>query len=327
MTPDPAPKPVATHIHSFSLRHHFRAPQHVAGGWDVFRYMAQAAAAGFDGVDVSANGPGYRDLGGTDPAHFARVAEAREAHGLFLALDTSGVDRETLSRMLAVAAACGAETLRTYTRHRGGPAEMIARTVADLRAIAPEAEDHGVTIVLENHEDFRGTAIAEILAAVDSPRVRALYDYGNSQPVREDPFDALEATAPFVACCHVKDHVLTPAPGGRPVVQGVAIGRGTLPVADLTARLHARGLRRFCFESVWGYATPLQGDGPPPAGPCFAQREGAFLLSDPLPPAEAVAREAAAVRDGLAWFRAMLRDGGYACRLTEPGRPCVTAPA
>jgi sugar phosphate isomerase/epimerase len=204
---------------------------------------------------------------------------------------------------------------------------MIARTVADLRAIAPEAEDHGVTIVLENHEDFRGTAIAEILAAVDSPRVRALYDYGNSQPVREDPFDALEAMAPFVACCHVKDHVLTPAPGGRPVVQGVAIGRGTLPVADLTARLHARGLRRFCFESVWGYATPLQGDGPPPAGPCFAQREGAFLLSDPLPPAEAVAREAAAVRDGLAWFRAMLRDGGYACRLTEPGRPCVTAPA
>jgi sugar phosphate isomerase/epimerase len=323
----PAPKPVETHIHSFSLRHHFRAPDRVAGGWDVFRYIERAAAAGFDGVNVSANGPGYRDLGGVTDDHFARVNAARAAHGLFLELDTSGADRATLSRMLAVAAACGAETLRTYTRHPGPAGARIAAAIAELRAIAPEAEDRGVTIVLENHEDLPGPGLAEILAAVDSPRVRALYDYGNSQPVREDPFDALEAMAPFVHCCHLKDHVITRDPAGALVVQGTVVGEGTLPIAALTDRLHALGLRRFCFESVWGYVAPVQGEGPLPPAPCFAEHPGRFLASDALPPAEAVAGEARAVRAGLAWFRAMLTAEGYACRLTEAGRPCVTPPA
>jgi hypothetical protein len=56
-------------------------------------------------------------------------------------------------------------------------------TVRDLRAIAPEAERLGITIVFENHEDFQGAVISSILAQVNHPRIKALYDYGNSQMV------------------------------------------------------------------------------------------------------------------------------------------------
>lgn len=191
------------HVHSFGMRFHFQQPD-----FDVFDYIDLAADEGFTGVNISANGPGHRDLGGTTPEHLAAVREHAAGRGLRVELDTSDTAPEHLSTMIAVAAACGADTLRVYTRYDGALADIIERSVADLRAVVPAAADAGVLVVFENHEDFQGTAVAEILGRVDSPWVRALYDYGNSQMVGEDPFIALEAMAPFIARVHLKDHVL-----------------------------------------------------------------------------------------------------------------------
>ena len=97
---------------------------------------------------------------------------------------------------------------------------------------------------------------ARILSAVDHPNVRALYDYGNSQMVGEDPFDALAAMAPFIARVHAKDHVVIDTDGGT-VVQGVPFGAGRLDLLGTTDRLYEAGVRRFCYENVWGYSAPL----------------------------------------------------------------------
>ncbi|HEY4332248.1 MAG TPA: hypothetical protein VGM78_06755, partial [Ilumatobacteraceae bacterium] len=96
------------HIHSFSMRFHLSR----LDGFDVFRYIDFARDEGFTGVNVSANGPGYRDLGGTTPKHFAAVRDHVRDSGLRLELDTSDTRAENLDRMLDVAAACGADTLR-----------------------------------------------------------------------------------------------------------------------------------------------------------------------------------------------------------------------
>ena len=157
--------------------------------------------------------------------------------------------------MLRVAAACGADTLRTYTKYRMPLDEIITTTIDDLRAVAPLAAALGVLVVLENHEDFTGPVLAHILSSVDHPSVRALYDYGNSQMVGEDPFEALAAMAPFVARVHAKDHVVIDTDGGT-VVQGVPFGAGRLDLLGTTDRLYEAGVRRFCFENVWGYAAP-----------------------------------------------------------------------
>jgi sugar phosphate isomerase/epimerase len=79
-----------------------------------------------------------------------------------------------------------------------------------------------VLVVLENHEDFTGPVLARDPRRGGHPWVRALYDYGNSQMVGEDPIDALEAMAPFVRRVHAKDHVLVHSPDG-PMVQGVLV--------------------------------------------------------------------------------------------------------
>ena len=76
---------IELHVHSYSLRFHLRYREQT--GYDVFAYMAEMAAIGFTGVNVSANGPGYRDLCGTTPDHFSNVRAAAREHGLRLELD------------------------------------------------------------------------------------------------------------------------------------------------------------------------------------------------------------------------------------------------
>ncbi len=303
-------KQIGLHVHSFSLRYHLRY-RHITG-YDVFAYIDEMAGLGFTGVNVSANGAGLRDLCGTTTAHLAGVRAAVTERGLRLELDTSDTREESMVRMLEVAAACGADTLRTYTKYAAPLADLIAWTVRDLRAVAQVAADLGVLVVLENHEDFTGPVLAEILGAVDHPSVRALYDYGNSQMVGEDPLDALAAMAPFIARVHAKDHVLLRGPEG-PVVQGVPFGSGRLPVGETTDRLYAAGVRRFCFENVWSYVAPLKcAVGELPETPCFQWGDPArYLVGDALPPEQAIREERQAFEEGLAACRQMLDTRGY----------------
>lgn len=301
---------ISLHVHSYSLRFHLR--HRSVTGYDVFSYIDEMARLGFTGVNVSANGPGLRDLCGESDDHFAAVRSAVRARGLRLELDTSDTRPANMTRMLEVAAACGADTLRTYTKYSMPLADTVAATIADLRAVAPVADDLGVLVVLENHEDFTGPVLAHILAEVDHPMVRALYDYGNSQMVGEDPFDALEAMAPFVARVHAKDHVMLQTDSGA-VVQGVPFGTGRLDTLGTTDRLFAAGVRRFCFENVWAYAAPLRCDPTTlPSTACFAWDDPTrHLVGDRLAPDDAVEQERIAFEVGLAGFRAMLERGGY----------------
>jgi len=301
---------ISLHVHSYSLRFHLR--HRAVTGYDVFSYIDEMASLGFTGVNVSANGPGLRDLCGESAGHFESVRAAVADHGVRLELDTSDTRVEHMTRMLDIAAACGADTLRTYTKYSMPLADTVAATIADLRAIGPVAADRGVLVVLENHEDFTGPVLAHILGEVDHPSVRALYDYGNSQMVGEDPFDALDAMAPFIARVHAKDHVMVHTADG-PVVQGVPFGSGRLDTLGTTDRLYAAGVRRFCFENVWAYAAPLRCEATAlPATPCFEWDDpGRYLVGDRLDPIAAVAQEREAFEVGLAAFRAMLERGGY----------------
>jgi sugar phosphate isomerase/epimerase len=302
------PKFISMHVHSFSLR--FRLQHHE--GFDVFSYIELAAAEGFTGVNISANGPRYRDLGGTTASHFADVRSCLDAHSLRCEIDTSDTRPENMTTMLRVAAAVGADRLRTYTKYQGELDDLIAWTVRDLRAIAPVAADLGIVVVLENHEDFQGAVVARILDGVDHKNVRALYDYGNSQMVGEDPLDALRAMRPFVTTVHMKDHVIVIDADGA-IVQGVPMGEGLLPIAEQTQMLYAGGQRRFCFENVWAYNAPIIVPVVDlPGSPSFSlQHDHRRLDGRSLDPSTAVDREWAAFRSAWDWLRAELTQHGF----------------
>src|SRR3569833_2522425 len=90
--------------------------------------------------------------------------------------------------------------------HDETPAETVRQTIADLRQAAPMFHNAGIALLLENHEDFTGAEMAEIMRGVDMAPVGALFDYGNSMMVAEQPETALEAMLPFIRSVHLKDH-------------------------------------------------------------------------------------------------------------------------
>jgi len=300
-------KSIECHIHSYSLHNHFiNLPD-----YDVFRFIDHAKEMGFTGVNISANGPGYRNLGGDTQAHFAKVKSYLLEQGMACELDTSDTRVPHLRQLLHVAKAIGADTVRVYTRYEGSIGELIKCTIADLKELAPLAEELAVQIVLENHEDFTGMQICEILHAVDNPWIKALYDYGNSQNVAEDPIHALEAMAPHVTRMHMKDHIVIKH-DDKYWTQGVAIGEGTLPFAELTRRLIDMGLTRLCFENSWGYVAPISDQhGPLPITACFKVFEQAPLVALELPAEQAVAGELRALQVGVQHLQGVCANLGY----------------
>jgi len=296
---------VKRYLQSYSLRHHYAH----APGYDVFAFLDHAAGRGYAGVSINVNGPGWRQLSGTSPEHVARVRRRLDELGLGCDLETSGTAPEHLAELAGLCAALGAPRLRTYLRHEGEVAELLARTTADLRAAAPACAARGVTVLLENHEDLTGAEVAGIVAAVGDPAVGALFDYGNSMMVGEEPAAALDAVLPHVRSAHLKDHACVAGPDGTPWVLGVPIGAGVLPVAVLTARLAASPCEVVIVSSVWAYRAPVRSwRGGAQAG------AGVFRVEqppyDPLlrpwdeqPPERLIELEAAALELGEEWLR------------------------
>lgn len=305
-------------VHSFTMWHHFRH----APGFDAIAYVDLMESLGFTGINLSLNDENYRHLGGRDTGRMDRLRARLEKSGMSLEVDTSGTAPDHLRTLLGVASRMGAQSMRLYTRHRGTPAEMMEKTIADLRAVMPDAEKAGVTMVIENHEDFTGPELAAIVDAVAHEKLKILYDYGNSQMVLEDPQRALDAVLPHVHSVHVKDHVMVrPEHAGRLTVAGVPVGEGALPVRELTRKLLENGLRRITFENVWAYSAPIREGRAPLDGVTLG--EGSFSYAEPpfdpaflvldqskVAPADLVRLEHAALLRGLASFKATLASLG-----------------
>src|SRR5262249_38151366 len=112
---------VKAYLQSYSLLHHYA---HVPG-FDVFAFLERAAAARYDGGSSNVNGPGYRQLSGTSPAHVARVRKRLEALGLACDLETSGTAPAHLDELTELCERLGAPRLRTYLRHEGTAPEQL----------------------------------------------------------------------------------------------------------------------------------------------------------------------------------------------------------
>ena len=293
------------YLQSYSLRHHYAH----APGYDVFAFLERAAAGGYDGVSINVNGPGWRQLSGTSDEHVARVRRRLDELGLACDLETSGTGPDHLAELAGLCERLGAPRLRTYLRHQGEVAEQLARTTNDLRAAAPACAARGVAVLLENHEDLTGAEVAGIIAAVGHPAVGALFDYGNSMMVGEEPAAALAAVLPHVRSAHLKDHACVAGAEDAPWVLGVPIGDGVLPVAALTAALADSPCEVVIVSNVWAYRAPVRSwrGGAPLGAGVFAVEGPPF---DPLlrpwqeqPPERLVELEAAALERGEAWLR------------------------
>ena len=139
---------------------------------------------------------------------------------------------------------------------RGGPIpdHLLPRIVAGLRAAAEIADQYDVTLGLENVRSCWGNTghnAARILAAVDHPRLRAIWDPGNDYVSGGVPYpDGYRAVLPYIVHVHVKDAAVVDAATG--LTRWACIGTGEVDYAGQIAALRHDGYRgALSVETHW----------------------------------------------------------------------------
>jgi hypothetical protein len=137
--------------------------------------------------------------------------------------------------------------------------EQMKFVTSCLREAAKIFEAEGAYLAIENHCDFTGKELAEILSAVNSAHVGCALDTGNSYTVYADPNDDMDALAEFTFTTHIKDMAVVRYESPLDLIpfqaRGCAVGDGNVDVkraVDLLAKKSpfAKGLR-LIIEHGW----------------------------------------------------------------------------
>jgi len=109
--------------------------------------------------------------------------------------------------------------------------ELVDNTWTRLRQLAPMAAGHGLTIAIENHQDFTSRELVRFCEEV-GPNVGIVFDTANSFPVAESPLDFARVIAPHVRYLHLKDYNVQFTAEGYRLVRCPS-GDGAVPFKDI----------------------------------------------------------------------------------------------
>jgi sugar phosphate isomerase/epimerase len=224
-----------------------------------------AARTGYDGVEWRCADDEPIRLGLT-ASERATVRDAFRRHGVepvglatYVRVAAPGDDEPIVAALrehLRLAADLGVPAVRVFPGGGDDPAgDADARGVRRLRAVAGDATEAGVRVLLETHDSHRAAAdAARVVARVGSPAVGVLWDTQHTHRAGDAPADAVRELLPYLGYAQVKD---TAAADDR---TPVALGAGALPLAETLAALIAAGYDGWL---VWEYETRWHPDAEP----------------------------------------------------------------
>jgi len=108
--------------------------------------------------------------------------------------------------------------------------------VERLRTVRSLAEEAGVTIAVENHQDLTSVELVEMCAAAGGTAIGVTLDAVNPLAVVEDPLAFARRLGPLVKHVHLKDYRIYRTPEGFRLVR-CPIGVGILDVKGLLSIL------------------------------------------------------------------------------------------
>ena len=141
----------------------------------------------------------------------------------------------TLIRMALTQVLCGD---RAALGDKWAP--LVAEVRAALRKAGPIAADQGLTICIENHQDFTSDELVAFCEEAGKG-IGICFDTGNTFPVAEAPLPFTTRIAAHVRHVHLKDYNVQMTDEGYRLVR-CAIGDGAVPhaaMAEILARHHA----------------------------------------------------------------------------------------
>ncbi len=232
--------PIGLAAYSFSYSCGFAGagtPRACTEPYTVYGLMDLTASLGLGGIEF----PLLRLLPSLAPDELARAREYAASRGLFLVVDAGIVDVEELSALLPAAEALGARTVRAVVSSilegdrramRDTWPQYLAEIATRLRAVLPLAEQSGVAIALENHQDVTSEELVALCDEIGSPLVGVNLDTINPLAVAEEPLAFARRVAPYLKNVHLKDYRLYSTPQGYRLVS-CAVGAGVLDVRGI----------------------------------------------------------------------------------------------
>lgn len=209
--------------------------------FDIFSLMDLTAANGLAGVEV----PPAEYLTDLRPENISRVKEYAEKRRLYIVFDTGPANAAELSALIPVAKELSVRVIRvtaslilcgerrtvkdTWSQH-------ISGIVGELRAVRGQAEEAGVTIAVENHQDLTADELVEICAGVGGRNIGVTLDSLNPLAVVEEPLAYARRLGALIKNVHLKDYKLYNTRQGFRLVR-CGIGEGVLDVPGLMSVL------------------------------------------------------------------------------------------
>jgi len=240
-------------------------PDITAGRMSIREWAGMARSLGLDAFDL-----GVVLIRNHTPTYLASLRRDIREEGIGIAMITDYPDfthpdpvqrrREAayLTRDIALAGELGARFLRVTAgqNHPGVPVErQVATAVACLREAAREAEEYGVTLVLENHSKpgawdhydltYDPAAFLAVADGIAATPIGLNFDTANAVACGADILSLLGSVADRVVTVHAAD---TAAAGEfRPVV----VGSGAVPFVEAFRLLRNRGFDGWICIEEW----------------------------------------------------------------------------
>ncbi|UFU02705.1 sugar phosphate isomerase/epimerase [Ruania suaedae] len=175
------------------------------------------------------------DIEAVDTATEADLVGLRasaDALGVRLQSGSSGATVPRLRDQLRIAQALGCDLVRVVMHGPDVPDEDSA--VAALAACAPDFEEAGIVLAIENHFLTPSRRMVEALHRIDSPAVGVTLDVANSIVCHEWPRETITALAPYARCVHLKDYRIEPGANGVGAsILGTPLGEGATDIAGV----------------------------------------------------------------------------------------------
>jgi 3-oxoisoapionate decarboxylase len=184
------------------------------------------------------------------PEDVSAIAHAARERQLFLSMAFDGFAADRLRPALELAASLGAESVRTVVggARLGGDRRPLAggqwqpflrSALAGLQEAAHVAEQVGVDLAVENHQDLASEELLWLCETINSPHFGITLDTGSVLATAEEPLDFTTRVARYVKNVHIKDYRLYLTEEGYRLVR-CPIGQGVVDFPALFAILAAQ---------------------------------------------------------------------------------------
>jgi 3-oxoisoapionate decarboxylase len=150
---------------------------------------------------------------------------------------------DDMVRSIERAVAIGADVMRvvgssfTWRKEPHGP--QVKALIEQFRRAVPLAEQAGVKMAVENHIDFTGDEMVQLIEGVGSPNFGINFDTGNFLRLLDDPVKGMQKLAKYTFATHIKDLKINPdaSPDDWYFFSSVPVGDGLIDNVALARML------------------------------------------------------------------------------------------